>query len=146
MKNLGSVVLLLLALAGCKKEGTESDEYFRFRENRWKWIKADIFDYSIDQSLNCFCVFTGKHRVKVVDDTVISATANNGQAVENPERYFKTIDELFDYIETSLKSDPYKVEIRYDETYGYPVFVYFDFDKNVADEEMGFAIDNFVEE
>jgi len=113
------------------------------RENRWKWIKSAVFDYEVDESLNCFCMISGKHHLVIVDEQLVSATNNQGQAVTNPGQYFKTVDQLFKYIEESLSRNPDKVTITYDNTYGYPTSVYFDFDEKIADEEMGFELSNF---
>ncbi|WP_207420767.1 DUF6174 domain-containing protein [Desertivirga brevis] len=149
MKLLHRNFLLLIFLAllttsfSCKVEGIGSDKMDTMRENRWKWIKSAIFDYEVDESLNCFCVIAGKHHLVVVDDHVVSATNSQGEAVANPAQHFKTIDQLFKFIEESLKKNPARADITYDSTYGYPKSIYIDFDERMADEEMGYELSNF---
>lgn len=142
-----SFLLLLFALLlpsfSCKVEGLQSDKMDTMRENRWKWIKSAIFDYEVDESLNCFCVIAGKHQLLVVDNHVVSATNSQGEAVANPTQYFKTVDQLFQFIEESLKKNPARADITYDSTYGYPKSIYIDFDERMADEEMGYELSNF---
>ena len=55
-----------------------------------------------------------------------------------------TISELIELITASEARKPYKKTLRFDPTYGYPVEVFFDFDQNIADEELGFVITSFT--
>ena len=55
-----------------------------------------------------------------------------------------TIDELFAYVGKSIERKPYQKSITYNSVYGYPESVYFDFEKTMADEEIGYRITGFV--
>ena len=54
-----------------------------------------------------------------------------------------TIDELFTYVRRGIDGSPYQKSITYNAQYGYPESVYFDFEKTMADEEIGYQITGF---
>ena len=55
----------------------------------------------------------------------------------------KTIEELFNIIDSKLEDDPFSYSLQFDENYGYPIDIYFDMDEMIADEEIGYTISNF---
>lgn len=141
MKNAGILIILaVLLFSSCEKDGRTELE--KLKVNRSKWNSKNIQNYTMDESISCFCAVTGVHHVAVSSDKTILAV-KNGKAVEQPEEYFLTVNQLFDYIESSLARNPDRAEIKYDVVYGFPSSVYFDFSERMADEEMGYAIENF---
>ena len=55
-----------------------------------------------------------------------------------------TFDALFELIFSKLENEPFQYSLGFNETYGYPVEVYFDMDAQIADEEIGFMVFNVV--
>ena len=55
----------------------------------------------------------------------------------------KTVDELFNIIDEKLKDDPFIFTLKFDQTYGFPIDIYFDMDEMIADEEIGYTISDF---
>jgi hypothetical protein len=54
-----------------------------------------------------------------------------------------TINELFDFIITSLAKNPHQHSLDYNTIFYYPKNIYFDFSKQIADEEIGYEITSF---
>ena len=48
----------------------------------------------------------------------------------------KTIEELFNIIDSKLEDDPFSYSLQFDENYGYPIDIYFDMDEMIADEKL----------
>ncbi len=83
----------------------------------------------------------GPHVIKVSRDTIV--TVNNLPYDITRTGKLMTINELFGFIKTSLDQNPYRNTISYDPTFGFPQSIYFDFNKEIADEEIGFQITDF---
>jgi len=133
-------IFCLLILFSCTKSN-ENDDVSVYKS---KWDRQKISNYEFTLRVNCFCPqeVTGPHVIKVVADTIASVN----DLVYDPSTmdYLMTIDELFVYVGTSLDRNPYQKSIVYNAIYGYPESVFFDFEKNMVDEEIGFQITDFV--
>ena len=131
--------ILAFLLFSCTKSGEDED----FSSNRSKWNKLNISNYEFTLTVNCFCseVVRGPHKIKVVADTIASV---NDQAYDpSTMSLLMTIDELFAYIRRGIDGSPYQKSLTYNAQYGYPESVYFDFEKTMADEEIGYQISGF---
>jgi hypothetical protein len=132
-------IFLTLLLFSCTKSGDNED----LSANLSKWNKQNISNYEFTLTVGCFCTeaVAGPHVIKVVDDTIASV---NGLPYDSSTMgLLMTIDELFAYVRRGINKDPYQKSITYNSLYGYPESVYFDFDKNMADEEIGYYISGF---
>jgi hypothetical protein len=118
----------------------EPDE---FSISKAKWSGKNISDYEFTLRINCFCPHerVGPHMIKVVDEEIVSV--NNQPYDPDKTGELLTIDQLFDFVETSIARDPYQKTIVYNSTYGYPETVFFDFEKQMADEELGYEVTDF---
>jgi hypothetical protein len=82
--------------------------------------------------------------IKVIDNKIASV---NGQPYNpNLTGTIPTVIELFDIIQTKLAQKPFQQRVEYDPSLGYPTNVYFDMDERIADEEVGYIIENLVKE
>jgi len=105
------------------------------------WLKHATQTYVIEQMRACFC--PGPHgfvRLTVVDNQIVEGvTADSGDSltIEELKRY-KTVDELFEFIDELEGRKPAVLEVEYDPDFGYPRNVYVDLHPEVVDEEIGF--------
>ena len=131
--------LLILYFLSCSKPGTPDD----LAINTQKWEKSNLTAYEFTLRINCFCRSerVGPHLVKVFDNKVISV--NDQPYDESKQGKILTIDELIDFIKLSKSQSPYKYDIKYNEEYGFPTKVFFDFSEQMADEEIGYEITEF---
>jgi Family of unknown function (DUF6174) len=110
------------------------------------WSEQNITNYSYTLRVNCYCVIerNGPHLIKVTNNKIVSV---NGQPY-NPELtgILPTVNELFDIIQTKLTQKPFQQSLEYHPVLGYPTSVYFDMDERIADEEVGYIIENLINE
>ena len=146
LKTLLSFGLFIIAVAlySCDKEAnSNSAEINELNLNSKKWQSHAIKNYQIKEQLNCFCVDRGPYSVTVANNVIVTIKDKDGNVSSSNTPSLKTVDELFLYIKTSLEKKPATATIKYNATYGYPESIYFDFDKQMADEEMGYTISEF---
>lgn len=133
-------ILPLLLLVSCKPpKGVDEKS---FREQQWK--RSNIHSYEFLFRINCFCgpEITGPHRIEVRSDTIYAV---NGIPFNPAENYIRlmTINDLFRFIRESDGRNPFRKSVQYDSAYGFPQSLYYDFDRRIADEEIGYIITEF---
>jgi hypothetical protein len=109
-----------------------------------QWKKANIHSYEFLLRVNCFCSpeTTGPHRILVRADTLFSVNGIPYGRIKIDGR-FLTVPDLFLFIKESNARNPFRKTVLYDSAYGFPTSIYFDFDKQIADEEIGYLITEF---
>lgn len=132
--------IIAIFLFSCTKSGEIED----LSVNQSRWDKKKISNYEFTLTIGCFCpqAVAGPHLIKVVDDTI--ASVNDEPYDPSTMGMLMTIDELFSYVGRSIDRKPYQKTIIYNSLYGYPESVYFDFEKTLVDEEIGYRITGFV--
>jgi hypothetical protein len=139
MKYLIFMALLMVSFCTRSNDGDE------LSVNKSKWNSKNISDYEFTLRINCFCTYerVGPHLIKIVNDKILSVNNLPYDPDKTGELY--TIDQLFTLVETSIERKPYLKTIEYNSTYGYPQTVWFDFNKTMADEEIGYQVSDFKE-
>ena len=137
MKYLIFTTLILLSFC------TRSNEKDELSMNKSKWDRRNISSYEFTLRINCFCPRerTGPHLIKVINDEIVSVNNLPYDPDKTGELY--TIDQLFNFVEVSIDSNPYLKTIEFNPRYGYPQNVFFDFQKYMADEEIGYQVSDF---
>ena len=110
MKTIFSCLPALIALIACDIGVNESQ----------------VYDYSIEQQMNCFCPQTGVWiKLYVKADTVADAIRiSDDYHLKNEERKpYKSIKGLFDLI-AGLDTVACMVTVRMDSVNNYPTFIY----------------------
>ena len=122
---------------------TKSEDNDELSSNLAKWDKENIVNYEFTLTISCFCPQerVGPHLIKVVNDEIVSV--NNLPYDPDITGELMTIDQLFSYLRTVIDENPYKKTVEYNSVYGYPQFIYFDFNKNMVDEEIGYQVTGF---
>jgi hypothetical protein len=139
MKVYLSVLTIILFL-NCATDEYEAERETLFNA-RAKWIsakKSNASSYSFKSHLGCECAYTDDYRVTVNTNTITSVQEiKTGKLLTEKEfQYFRTIDQWIDYIYQSLKREPDNCSIKYDQTYGYPTEIMFDFESRMIDDEL----------
>ncbi len=147
MKKTAHLLLLLpaLLLAACSLlDGGGNTIVSDLERHRRQWQRQGFDTYEYDLTVGCFCVFRGPAHVTVRADTVFSVIAvATGAPVDPNFRFaYQTIDDLFDVIEEARKRPADRLEVTYDETLGFPSFLYIDYDFGLADEEISYEAAN----
>jgi hypothetical protein len=138
MKKL--LFLFCLSFLGCKTVEPLDDA----TANLNLWNEKKIENYSFSFKRICFCPveYVGPNQVVVQNGKV---TTVNGAAYNSSLRYgvIPTIPELLLNIKSQLDKNPGKKTLNFNQTYGYPTSVFFDFSELMADDELGYEVTNF---
>lgn len=139
-------VLLAVLLTGCASlVGQASSEVSTDQE---KWQDANISHYRYELGISCFCIFAQDMPlvIEVKDGKAVSMEYKSGKEIdpaflEQFQRY-DTIDKIFAELEKA-QTEAERVEVTYDETYGYPTQITIDQAVQAADDELYLTISNF---
>jgi uncharacterized protein DUF6174 len=148
------LLVLTLVLSACTTLARAGEPKSEVEQARDKWQAADISHYQVNVDVSCFCAFRDEMPliVEVKDGEVISLKSATGKELNSTnlqyyERYL-TIDKLFSEIEKGFKSEGSedaadKIEVQYDETYGFPTTINIDFVEQAIDDELYITVSDF---
>jgi len=144
MKKLLLITLALL-LAACSA-GSKSE----FDSNLSKWQDAGVSHYSFELGIGCFCWYADvlPATIEVKDGEIVSMVLVNGEAILPGEMFYEdfarygTIDNVFEATKSAL-DEADKIEITYDEQYGFPSKVSIDYIELAMDDELSLYVSSF---
>ena len=137
--------LLFLAISSCSKEAIEKETDFTVLEKqKVLWESKQISSYSFKQTISCYCItdYTSPKAVVVLDDQIISV--NQVPYDYEIHQSILTVNDRFKYIRGGLNQNLASYTVLFDETYGFPKQFYFDYNLQIADEEIGYTFTGFV--
>ena len=111
------------------------------RQNQWE--SSGIVDYDYVGAWSCFCpeAYRAATQVTVRSGKVtgVGSADPDIDTIPMPER-FLSVEELFALVQDAITENAARIEVSYDETYGYPVELFIDHDERMADEETSFGV------
>ncbi len=117
------------------------------RQAMARWEGSGVADYTYIGAWVCFCPeeYRADTQVTVLSGSVTAVDSADPAfaTIPAPER-FVPIEGLFALIWEALDQNAARIEVFYDETYGYPVDLFIDHDERMADEETRFSISSFT--
>jgi hypothetical protein len=144
MRNL-IFLSFLIWLTGCVKSNPDLIQITKedAASQLALWKKKGISNYEMTMKIACYCIQgrVGPHQIVVENDKI--KTVNNLPYDSTKTGPILTINELFDFIISSLARNPYKHTLEFNATFHYPKNIYFDFNQQIADEEIGYEITYF---
>jgi hypothetical protein len=144
MRNL-IFLSFLICLTGCVKSNPDQIQIVKGdpASQLALWKKKGISNYEMTMKISCYCLQgrVGPHLIVVENDKI--KTVNNLPYDSSKTGPILTINELFDFIIISLAKNPYQHSLDYNTIFYYPKNIYFDFSKQIADEEIGYEITSF---
>ena len=116
-------------------------------QSRQQWEALGPSDYRFTFQRICFCLrdYTREVVLEVRDGDIVSAHyADTGAAVvdQGVLESYRTIGEMFEFIDDAIDQRAVQIDVEYDGARGFPVSIYVDFDRRIADEETGFGARN----
>lgn len=137
-------ILLIFVLAACGGTSTEFDK------NLMTWNESNISHYRMQVGVSCFCPFAEVNpiTVEVKDGQVLSMMGANGVEILDTDPLYATlmnyatVDTLFTWTGQALVEAD-KVEVSYDERYGFPKSVAVDYITAATDDEIWVDVSNF---
>ena len=146
MKYLFKILILFFTLACSSEDSLTPNPIEMVLSAAIKmWNDSNINSYSYTLTVSCYCIDTEPNDIKVVDNKIKKV---NGKLVtendlENIYWNVKSFDEIFEIIAEKLNDNPFLYTIKFDQSFGYPIDIYFDMDEMIADEEIGYYVTNF---
>ncbi len=134
---LGAVALG--AVGGCSDSlgvtASELDSHFA------RWQAAGLRDYRYDFRRSCECApaATRPATIEVIGGAVVRVRfAGGGEefATSEEQRFFPTIDQLFQLIDDAVRNHAAVLVVSYHPVLGYPTNISIDYRREVADDEF----------
>jgi len=120
-------------------------------QNRALWASQGLDDYTFVLERSCFCIFREPVEIVVADGRTESVSiAETGETeteflvLSEEFRSVDTIDKLFDLLQESVNAGFATVDVTFDPTYGHPIEIFIDQDKQMADEEVWYTIQSLT--
>ena len=143
-RTLMGALVLLPTLTACESISGVDDlarEQSELDRNWDRFQRSAPLSYSYVVRISCNCPSDVTRPVTVwVDRGSVEYLfyEDDGRAV--PLSYagsFPSVERLFAEIQDAIDSRADYIDVQYDFTYGYPTSVYIDYDRRIADEELG---------
>ena len=108
-----------------------------------RWERSSVANYVYTGAWNCFCPtdYTADAEVTVRSGVVVSVASADPTVpnIPKPER-FVPVKALFAVLQSAIDEDVARIDVTYNERFGYPEQFFVDYHENIADEERGFVI------
>ena len=147
--RLRAIVCAFLLFSACDDESSvlvppESDALTRARSS---WTALDHHDYQLTQERLCFCLLGGQPvRLTVQSDSLVSGMLLIDSTMLTAEelQYYHGVEGLFDFVAGIDPSQVAEFQLSFDSLFHFPSDVWVDYDRNIADEEIGFRSYDFT--
>jgi hypothetical protein len=134
---IGMLVLLALGCSITEPSGRVVDS-LELSRNRQRWTSAELHDYEFDYQLSCFCAPDATEPVHiVVRGDAVASVVRQRDGLPAGTRYggWPRVDDLFADVSRLLGQNAARLDVTYDETYGYPREIIVDVELMTADDE-----------
>lgn len=140
-RRVRTALLLAVNSLACADSGLAP---FEVQARRGTWDAREPFAYEVDVLRTCVCFEEERGPVTVV---VIGGEVQRRFYLDSGEdvhpalaTWFPDVDGLFDYLDDVRRSDPDRLEVRFDAEYGFPRRIMVDFDVRMIDDESGVRV------
>jgi len=140
-------LLFLLSISlSCTDMGIAPDQgwqadHSNIADPQKRWEAYAMEDYDMYQSRTCFCADGGKRLVITVrSGSIVNIVDPSDGSALPADRWgaYKTIPDLFTLISSIDTTSVASFQVSYDARYGYPLRVFVDPSRQIADEEYGY--------
>ncbi|HEU0297815.1 MAG TPA: DUF6174 domain-containing protein [Longimicrobium sp.] len=140
--------LLLSLLAGCNLGDNDEFQRQNLSQARLRWEGSNVSSYSYILELQCFCAPASQLRpvlVTVENGAVASLLyyhQNPAQRTPAPAEVFgpyDTVEELFAIIDDAIDRDADRLQVGYDQEYGFPDIANIDYESGGSEQILFFV-------
>ena len=153
MNNNSLFSLALVFIISCSTQNNENtfvtapinEDFSSIVDPLERWQSYNLDQYSIDEKRWCECFPPNSFTAYIIDNKVqdvdyeISKDNYYNRSIDEIENYTKnaamTINKAFSIIE-EYKYNAHRIEIEYDDKFGFPTRIFIDKDSTIADEEI----------
>ena len=140
----GVILLVLAPASGCGSPDPVDGLRSELEANWARWVAERPTQYAYTVERLCFCGPEARGPVVVsVEGATVTGRVYVSSSDPVPaalEGLYPSVDGLFEFVEDAMDRDAYRIEVTYDSSSGIPLDVWVDYQQNVADEEVGFAV------
>ncbi len=110
------------------------------------WNAQALEAYDVDFQRTCFCLERLPVRLSVLRGRIVRVVRKDNGAPLPRESWepYLSVEQLFDSLDERARGGAYEVRVRFDARYGYPLEVWIDSDRQMADEELGFTLGSLM--
>jgi hypothetical protein len=146
-----AVTLLPVFLSGCLAFLGPADRDVSVKDAvaaRARWNSIGVTDYDVVVRTLCFCPNDGdRYRYSVRTNVLVSVVRvstgeENTRATSGPRK--TPIDGAFDSLDYALQNNAERLEVEFDDVWGFPRRLTYDIRFDVADDEYQLFIDSFT--
>ena len=128
---------LALLLPGCDLFSPSDGQRDALEEAEQTWRSQGVTSYEFRVQRICFCIPTGPLLVQVRDGRPVSVTnADSGEPATPDASMPLTVEALFAVVDDAIDRDAQRLDVDYDDTFGYPRTIDIDYNFGIADEEI----------
>ncbi len=152
--NILKGAFIVLLCSSCSLVGSSDSGQNGLESNRQLWENHHLsgYQYILDQT--CYCAgWVYPAMIKVRADTVAAVIdpetgdvlrhpATGRPALQEIPEIYHTVEGLFDIVERAQENYA-RLEVRYDEEYGYPAVIDFDMYEGAADDQVRYEVKAF---
>lgn len=138
------IIILISFVFSCNKN--DDTDISLFKNSREKWEAYKISDYVINERISCFCGGVLQWDLEVKNNTKSEVTfdqSNSNETAMEVLEKARTIEDVFDFIESIDVNSVASLIVEYDDKYGFPTLVSIDYDVNIADDEIAYIYSEF---
>lgn len=143
-RSLALLPLVLLGAACGLTDPDDSSLRAQIQTHRERWEARPFRDYAATLERQCFCLpaATEPVRIEVRQGQIVRRVdPETGEPVADPPPVpVPTVDGLFVILLEAVEGDAAAIELEWNAELGFPVRFFIDYDRQVADEELGFEV------
>lgn len=139
-----ALLALLAFLSGCAvlepEAGADGRRALARARALWERVGPESYRYVYEPRCECPPTIARATWLTVQEGVVVDAYYLDGaEPVNTGPQVYGTVDSLFARVQRAYDQHAAEVRVQYDPQFGYPVDVWIDWRRDVADEENGFG-------
>jgi hypothetical protein len=135
---------LLMTVAAASGACADSPNDHGLAAARAKWDHPVSYQFVWARGCECPTDATRPTLIGVNSNQITSAVYVDDQTpvAEQFRGLLRTVDGVFDDIQSAIDQHAASIDLRFDATRGYPTLVFVDYDRGIADEELSIQLSN----
>lgn len=144
-KILGTLLMTVAAASGAC---TDSPNDHGLATARAQWTSHAPATYTVVSARGCECPteVTRPTEITVTSNQITSAVYVDDRTpvAEQFRSLLRTVDGVFDDIQSAIDRHADAIDLRFDPDKGYPTLVFVDYSRGIADEELSIQLSNLT--
>lgn len=141
-------LFLLLSLAAFPAAAAPLNDTLEAKRHQWQSANIQSYTYHYQRPCACQKEDRSLFAIRVIEGAIaevmyIQPDSNTRTPIaEAQQHWYPTIDDLFDRLVQAQTMDAARIEAAYHPLYGYPVWIYIDYNASTTDDDMDIRVNN----